>query len=200
MEYSSNISPIVFRLNEKLSKLKNSDVLQREIANYLFKENWERISLGKDVDDVQIGVYNFHNEIYINPKKMGLKKDITLLGKPVEKSLHPQKIGKGEDIIRARKTNGRKHVTRWYPSYFAFRRDIGLESQFVNLQLTKKLFKDWLILPDGKDWVIGFQTKYGSDVSRGNETRFNKTIFGISKSAQKKITEQCNEFVKESLK
>ncbi len=52
---------------------------------------------------------------------------------------------------------------------------------FVDLEMTGQLRTSWKMLKDGFKYVIGFASKYGSDVSSYAEERFKKQIWGITK-------------------
>jgi len=183
MEYSSNANEVILRINAKLKKASDVSLLQHNIAAYLYDENWGRITEGKAVNETPIGKYS-SKPMYLNPKKAPRKFTGAIAGKY------------GEVKFK----NGKPHKTKYFIGYKGYRINVGRQVAVVDLQLTKKLFKDWRVQQDGKDWIIGFQTKYGSDISRGNEARFKKMIWGISKTAYKRVQKIEEDFINNALK
>lgn len=183
MEYSSNANEIIVRISDKIKKASDVSILQRNIAAYLYAENWDRITEGKAVDETQIGKYS-NKPMYLNPRKAPRKFNGAIAGKY------------GETKFK----NGKLHRTKYFTGYKSYRINVGRQGEFVDLQLTKRLFKDWRVVQDGKDWVIGFQSQYGALVSKGNESRFSKLIFGVSKSAYKQIQKIEEDFINNALK
>lgn len=186
MKYESNISEVIVGLRAKLTKAVDISKLQRTIATYLMASNLRRIhNDGRAVDGSPIGQYNSNHPLYVNPKKS------------------PRKFAPegrwGAKVFNTGKKAGQPHKTKFFASYQAFRGNIGRQHNFVNLELTKKLRLDWKMAQDGKDWIIGFLSKYGADVSAGNEKRFGKLIWGISAEDRKQIEIIENDFINNAL-
>ncbi len=181
MTYEDNTKQVIANIQLKLKKASDVSKLQRTIATYLLQSNWERISRGQGVNRV-IGRYNTTKPLYVNPKKA--VRSFGVAGK----------TGKSKFL------NGNSHKTKYFSSYKDFRTKVGRETSVVNLQLSGKLRRDWAIEQDGKDWVIGFRSQYGSDISRGNEKNFHTQIFGVSQKETQQIKEIEQDFIKECLK
>ena len=63
----------------------------------------------------------------------------------------------------------------------------GRETNKVDLTRTRKLFKDFSIGTNGKNWLVGFKSEYGDKVSRGQEEHFGRNIWGVSVAGNKII-------------
>lgn len=177
MKYESNIQKVVLQFENKLNNIQVSK-LQREIATYLKASNLARVNEGKALDGTLIGSYNSTNELYVNPAK--------------SPKVFPPRGKNGELKFK----NGKPHKTGYFPSYRDFRKTIGRKTGIVNLQLSGKMFEDWIMMQEGKDWVIGFASEYGANVSHGNEKHFAKKIWGVSREDLKMIDKIIKEFIK----
>jgi len=182
MEYKSNVDKVLLNVESKLKKASDISALQRMIGTYLLASNLRRIhNNGLNVDGKMIGSYSV-KPMYLNPKYS-------------PKSFVP--MGK---YGRTKFKNGKPHVTKYFRAgYFNFRALIGREISFVNLQLSGKLKLDWAMSQEGKNFILGFRSSYGTDVSNGNELRFGCQIWGISKKDYEEIKKIENEFIKKAL-
>jgi hypothetical protein len=155
--------------------------LLREVATTLQASNSERIHEdGKSVTGASIGNYSTKPR-YISAAKS--PKAITPKGKSP-----------------GRKVKNRK--TRYYAGgYKAFRASIGRQTSSVNLSLSGKLSKEFGIIASGSNSIdIGYTTKYAKDIAKGQEKRFNKKIWGVSREDKKVVNQIVNRFVKNRLK
>ncbi len=183
MLYESNINKVIADLKGKLEKAKDMSQLQRTIATNLKASNLRRIhNEGKAVDGSTIGKYST-KEFYANPKTS------------------PRKFsGEGKTGRKKFISTGKNHKTKYFKDgYKGFRQFVGREVSKVNLQLSGTLLKSWQAELNGRDWVIGFNSQYGKKVAQGNEDRFGKTIWGISKNDREMITTVTQEFINRSL-
>lgn len=180
MKYNSNANKVVLNIENKLKKASDVSSLQRIVGSYLWASNWDRITQGIAVNGSAIGSYS-NRPMYVNP------------------NLSPKKFAPMGKNGQVKFKNGRPHRTKYFIGYREFRGQIGRDITKVNLQLTGRLRLDWILNQQGSNWVIGWRSKYGALVSRGNEQRFGKLIFGISKKDQEQIVLIQNEFIKKAL-
>lgn len=74
----------------------------------------------------------------------------------------------------------------------------GLSSRqvgFVDLFFTGKLQKELVVVPDGKNWAVGFLTSYGSELRKKQEEHFSKQIWGITNQDEQTISRIVSAFV-----
>lgn len=165
MTYESNIDQVVVNISKMIDGfLENNDIV-KEIATTIKASNLRRIHTdGKAVDESSIGKYDT-KEIYVNPKNS--PKKFTGLGKG------------GKTKFKS----GRSHKTRYFKDgYKGFRAKIGRETSKVNLSLFGRLSKEFVQQQRGKDWVLGFSSEEANNKRLGNEKRFGKEIWGVSKA------------------
>lgn len=181
MEYKDNIAQVLSNIEGKLKKASDVSKLNRTIGTYLIASNLRRIhNEGRAVNGQGIGHYS-NKAIYVNPKNS------------------PRKfLPKGKNG-QATFKNGKKHKTSYFIGYKGFRTSIGRETNVVNLQLSGKLLKDWIMEQQGNTFLIGFRSKYGTNVADGNEEHFNKKIWGISQQDYKEIEVIKKDFIKQAL-
>ncbi len=186
MIYESNMTKVLERLKGKLKTASEMSALQRTIATNLKASNLRRIhNDGRAVDGSPIGQYNSNKPLYVNPNRSPRK------FKPVGRN--------GRTVFASGKKAGQSHKTRFFANYSAFRQAVGRPSNNVNLQLTGTLLKSWQAEKQGTDWILGFNSKYGKDISEGQETKWNKLIWGVSKADERMIDEVTTEHINRSL-
>jgi hypothetical protein len=175
MKFESNIKQVTDSINLKLKGIANTGEVQRLVATYLRASNLRRIhNEGTAVSGIEIGHYGT-KPIYVNPKNSPIKFS-----------------GEGK--------KGRKGKTRYFKTgYKGFREYVGREISVVNLQMSGKLKNDWVIETDGKNYFIGFKSKYGSNVSKGNEEHFGKKIWGVTTHDHAQIKTIVSEFLTKRL-
>lgn len=122
----------------------NSSV--QEIANRIFVD-------GRDSDGRLIGFYDKKTPLYVNPNNS--PKGFAPEGKPQKIGVYKSGKKKGQDKTKRNKEKlvgntfgeeGRSlkpHTTRWFPSYEAFRKEIGRPFSSVNLVLSGDLQSDF---------------------------------------------------------
>ena len=199
MEYKSNIQSVLLNIDNKLKKASDVSALQRTIATYLMASNLRRIhNNGLNVDGKMIGSYSV-KPMYMNPKYS--PKKFEPVGKNGRTYFKTNKADRRKfESAYGVRMSGKKHQTRYFRAgYFGFRALIGREIGFVNLQLSGKLKLDWGMIQEGKNYVIGFRSSYGTNVSEGNELHFGCQIWGISKKDYEEIKKIENEFIKKAL-
>lgn len=182
MKYESNVTNVIADIKGKLKKASDVSALKHEISIYLLASNIRRIHNEGQAVNGKIGSYNSTSELYVNPKNS------PRVFPPIGKT--------GKSVFK----NGKKHKTGYFPSYKGFRNKIGRETGFVNLQLSGKLLKDWIMLQENKDWVIGFKSLYGAQISRGMEQKYGKLIWGVTEKDLEQIKLIEEEFIKKCLK
>lgn len=182
MEYKSNLDSVILDLKNRLKKASDISKLQRTIASDLLSSNLIRIhNEGRTVDGGKIGQYNSNHPLYINPKNS-------------PKKFKP-KGRYGATVFKSGKKKGQEHKTKFFPSYAAFRGNIGRQHNYVNLQLSGKLRLSFVAEQTGKNWIIGFNSKYGAEISTGQEEKWGKRIWGISEKDKKNIHVITEQFI-----
>lgn len=180
MEYRSDITEIV-DLSGKLRMI--SDNLKRtfmpRLASSVTAEIIKRVHLeGLATNLSPIGTYST-DPIYVNPEKS-------------PRNFQP--MGKDGDTEFQFSSNKRK--TKYFKEgYKGFRSQVGRESGKVNLNMTGKLMADFGFDVIGMDAQIGFRSDYGSVVAEGNEDRFGKKIFDISKREEELIDRAVDDLI-----
>lgn len=198
MEYRSNANAVLLNLENRLKKASDVSALQRTIGAFLFASNLRRIHTnGLDVGMKRIGAYSV-KPIYVNPKNS--PKSFEPMGKTGKVFFKTEKGLRKSLQLAGSVVKGRMHQTRYFKAgYFGFRATIGRDVSVVNLNLSGKLRLDWAMEQSGKNWIIGFRSKYGHQVAQGNEIHFGRQIWGISNQDRKDIKEIEQEFITKSL-
>lgn len=210
MEYSSNANEVILRINAKLKKASDVSLLQRNIAAYLYAENWDRITQGKNVNENSIGKYSTKDSL------VGAK---SFINKGAAEKFFKQKDLEWRTLGGKKSGKKTRRLAIMVGGYEQLRRLQNRPTNVVNLQMTKKLFFDWVVLNNGSDfstifryggsntlgtkgdWVIGWKSSYGALVAMGNEKRFGgNKIWGISKTAYKRVQKIEEDFINNALK
>ena len=75
----------------------------------------------------------------------------------------------------------------------------GKLNRTVNLEFTGRLRADLNVEKSGKDYLLGFTSEYGKQVSEANEERYGKEIWGVSDDDEKRIQDALRDYIKENL-
>jgi hypothetical protein len=182
MAYSSNLNNEINKISDLLANLP-IDEITASLGQYLVASNIERIHEdGKDVNMAKIGNYSNRPPVYINPSKAVRKKGVGTPGTF---------------------KNGKKKKTVKFDSYKDYRSSTGRRVDTVNLNLTGKLQSDLNLVVKGNVAEVGFTTDYGATVSDGLESKYAKTIWGVSKEDSKVLVEitldEVSKFIKNNL-
>lgn len=148
-------------LQRKIGAIADNRVVRKAILS-LFSEWHSRIYTEGEAVSGKIGSYNTTDPLYVNPADS--PRSFPTLGKP-------RKDG-----------SRRKGKTGWFPSYAAFRKDIGRPTGFVNLQLTEQMKRATVVGFRGQSMVFGFTNQTEADKGAGNEKHFKKQIFRLSRA------------------
>lgn len=169
MEYKSNLNEVLTNILGKLSGEK-LDLLNSEIATTLQGSNLRRIHTdGLNTKLTRIGRYSLSPSLYINPKNSPVK--FIPIGKE----------GKAQNF-----KNGKPHKTKFFRNYREFRKTIGRNASFVNLQLTGGLKASFKIKKLTNGYAIGFWSEKYSKIAEGMEEHFGKTaIWGVTEQDKK---------------
>lgn len=180
MKYASNMNRVLTKLKNNLVSLEAMDKLTKEVATGVRASNMRRIhNEGKAVDGSMIGSYST-KPMYVSLKNSPRK--FTPKGK------------KGKTKFK----NGKSHKSGFFKDgYKGFRREIGKETGFVNLQLTGSLKADFNMVKTTNGWNIGFNKK--SDISESLEEHFKKEIWGVSEQDRIAINEIISNFIRRKL-
>lgn len=142
-------------------------------ANELLATTKQRIIDGKDSDNGDIGSYS---------KKAGYYSKEQFVNKSQFKG-----IGKN---------GGKPRKTMYLPQgYYEFRGIQGRDNTKVNVTLSGDTNNRYQLKYDGKSVIMGMTTKKASDIRKGQEKRFEKTIY----QSTKQELEQYNKNVAEDL-
>lgn len=191
MEYESNIKLWVTQLVPKLKNASINSAMLRTIATDLRASNLRRIhNEGLAVDETSIGSYS------TKPILAGSKSFRTKTGSNRAFSKEIMANSEWKTIKRGNK-NYRLMVIQG--GYKDIRALDGDETNYVNLQRTRRLFKSLKMVQEGVDWLIGFADDYGRSVSEGQEKKWGKKIWGVTKSDERQIEITVNEFLKKDL-
>lgn len=119
---------------------------------------------GQNANDVGIGTYNDSDELYVNPK------------------YSPKKFPTKGKTGKSKFKNGKAHKTGFFKSYKSFKKTIGRQSNFVNLNLTGLLQRDFTnsLQKSGEHWISGVKNKANVGKVEGAEDKY-KNIFKLSK-------------------
>ena len=137
-----------------------------EVSRRIFEE-------GVASDGSGIGKYDTNNELYVNTTKVAPKKL-----KPVGKT--------GKSVF----DNGKPHKITYFKSYSEFRQKQGRESKSVNLSLNNFLkldFTNGLTKVGNNSFVVKLKQRLNTDKARGNEKRFGKKIFTLTKEETEEL-------------
>lgn len=173
LTYKSNAQSVVLGISEKI---KGVDVLMdkivREVALTTVSQNLNRVhNNGKTADDAMIGGAEYSTKsTYISLNKSPKK------FKPKGKN--------GQTKFK----NGKQHKSGYFPDgYKGFRNEIGAVTSYVNLQLTGTLKTKLQVQGAGKNYKVGFESGYGSDVAQGLEEKYSQQIWGVTPSEEKEL-------------
>jgi hypothetical protein len=168
MSYNSNLDKEVRKIEEVLKELPIAEITV-SLGEYLVAANIERIhEKGKDTKNTKIGNYNTTKPVYINPVKAVRKRGVGTPGKF---------------------KNGNQRKTVKYDSYKDYRQAVGRKTDTVNLNLTGKLQAELVLTTNDNKANIGFLSEYGSEISKGLEAKYGKTIWGVSNDEKKELIE-----------
>lgn len=128
---------------------------------------------GVSSDGGRIGQYDSSTPLYVNTSK-----NARIKNNPKGKN--------GESKFK----NGKPKVTTYYENYKDFRQKQGCESSFVNLDLTGELQRDLangLYKIDSNNFSLTVKQDINSKKIEGNEKRFGKEIFDLTKEEEEKL-------------
>jgi hypothetical protein len=124
---------------------------------------------GKASNGSDIGKYDTENELYVSPENS------------------PKKLPlKGKDG-KSKKANGEKYKTSYFESYSAFKKKVSGKNNKVNLNLFGILQSNFAngVSQDGNAVIVSL-TEENDNKKEGQEARFNKKIFFLSKQERAK--------------
>jgi hypothetical protein len=187
-EYESNIDDILKSLNGKLSKIDKSKSMIREIASTLYANITRRIhNEGQDVNDSPIGSYS------TKPTLVGASSFINktaankVFGSAAKRKQLEWVTYKG------------RHLAVLEGGYKQIRSLEGKDTSNVNLFRTGQLRRDFGFEAQGKDYVIGFKSEYGSKLKKYQEEHWGKKIWGVTKEDQKIALQIFERYINKTL-
>lgn len=143
------------------------------------------------------GAYNDNKPLYVNPKTSPGRK-FAPAGKPFE--FGKTKGGKIKTVrseSRIVKGVSKPHVTRWFPSYKAYRQTIGRNTTKVDLFLSGDLKSDFSnssanpnspgkpIKSNNHEYLSGFKRDINAKKAEGIEKKYNDPIFSLTAEEKK---------------
>lgn len=155
------------KLKERLAVLESGEHVFIAVSSIHADVSQRIFEGGLASDNSEIGTYNKSNSLYVNTK-LNAPRSLKPTGK------------KGESVFK----NGKSHKTTYFDSYSDFRKKQGRESEKVNLALNNFLkldFTNSLTRSGNNSFVVKLKQKINYDKAKGNENRFNKKIFALSK-------------------
>lgn len=172
-EYESNIDQILKNLEGKLTKIDKSRPMIREIATTLYASITRRIhNDGDDVDGNPIGSYS------TKPTLVGAKSFVNSTA--ANKMFGSKAKRKALDWVTYRN----RHLAVLQGGYKQIRSLEGKDTANVNLFRTGQLRRDFGFEAQGKDYVLGFKSSYGSNLKKWQEEKWGKKIWGVTKQDQ----------------
>lgn len=193
--YQSNIDNILRNFENKLTKVSGvgKNQMLREIATTLYANISHRVhNEGKAVDGSPIGKYS-------------TKLMLATKGQFKNKSKFKQSVIESTEIvylsnIKTRKTKAKKLKKKKEPlwikfakakkavpvmmiegGYRDFRNIQGMDAMNVNLNYFGNLRKDFGFQAEGKDYVIGFKSQYGTKLRKiFEQDKYKKVIWSAS--------------------
>lgn len=186
MRYTSNAKTVLANLQLKLSKISGQtpseysvDKVVRTVALEIYASNLRRIhNEGKDVNEAPIGKYSTKTTLIGSSSFINKGTVDKVFGSRKSKDLKWRTLQRGGKNV---------HLALLSGGYKKIRELDGYETSKVNLQRTGRLLKDYAVNSEGKDWVVGFTSEYGSKISDGQEEHFNTRIWGVSRRDSKII-------------
>lgn len=158
------------------------DGIMRTIATSMLGEMSTRIyENGQASDGGEIGQYNATNPLYVNPKNAPR-------GFPT--------IGK---TGRSKFKSGLPHKTGYFPSYKAFRDEVGRPTDRVNLSLTGTMNNQCQVIATEGGYGLGWSNPDYYKRATGFQEKYGKPIWDVTESESAMITEIANQGIQDAL-
>ena len=135
---------------------------------------------GKAADGGDIGIYST-SPIYVGKKAVG------------GGSIKP--VGKyGETIFKSGEKKGQPHKTEYFPEgYKGYKTKIGRnQTGKVNLSLSGQLNQQTTVIPNNKDWGIGWEDSEKYKRAKALEKKYGKVIWGFTDRELEILSEVAN--------
>lgn len=209
-EYTSNIKKVIDNIKLKTLLPANVDNLMLTLSTTTLASNLRRIhNEGLNVDRKKIGIYSL-KPIYINPKNS--PKSFAPQGKPYARIIGYKEKRKKFNVRKTKTAvykefapkgtvHGQERKTRYFnDGYFGFRKIIGAESGYVNLQLSGGLKSSYRIEKVPYGYLIGFNNSKYALIAASMERKYgrfgNTPIWGMSEYDKSKVKDIVKEYVK----
>lgn len=187
-EYESNIDNILKNLEGKLKKIDKSKSMIREIGTTLLGSITRRVhNDGEDVTLASIGSYS------TKPTLIGEKSFITKTA--ANKVFGSKAKRQALDWV----TYKNRHLAILQGGYKQIRQLEGRETSKVNLFRTGKLRTDFVMEAQGKDYVLGFKSTYGSNLKKWQEEKWGKKIWGVTAKDQQLALQIFERYIQKTL-
>jgi hypothetical protein len=177
----ANITAIVKKVLEAQSKAVTTAMfdLQADMIRRVF-------DAGVDSQGVEIGKYSTKPMYYSVTKKNSQIRSSSLKGK-------------GKFSNSPKFANGNKRKSQYFPGgYSEFRSTVGRQNSKVDLRLTGSLLRSIQVGVGSNKVSLGFNNDIQFEKAKGNEQRFNKTIFAPSISEIEAIEQKWQEDVEDA--
>lgn len=195
--YESNIDNILRNFENKLTKVTGvgKNQMLREIATTIYGNISHRVhNEGKAVDGSPIGKYSTKlmlatkNQFKNKSKfKQSVIESQSVSYKETKKGLKAKKGKKKKEPLWIKFPKSKKAVPVMMieGGYRDFRNIQGMDAMNVNLNYFGNLRKDFGFQAQGKDYVIGFKSEYGTKLRKIFEKdKYKKVIWNASKKDQ----------------
>lgn len=173
LTYKSNAQSVILGLSNKIKWVDVLlDKIVREVALTTLSQNLNRVhNQGKTSEDTMIGDAQYSTKsTYISLSQS--PKKFTPKGK------------NGQSKFK----NGKQYKSGYFPDgYKGFRNTIGRTTSIVNLQLSGLLKTKLQVQGAGKNYKVGFESGYGSDVAEGLEDKYSQQIWGVTPLEEKEL-------------
>lgn len=170
------IEQYIEKLGRQIKVLEDTDEANYLAASSVHAMQVERIFTdGIASNGTKIGSYST-KDIYINPNS------------PNVGSKFPPEGKTGKKVHK----NGEPYKTKYFAGYRAFRANQGRDSNTVNLDNIGRLkseYENSLKRDNDNSYTSEIRSQENIDKAVGNQTRFNKTIFGLTNEEAETYTE-----------
>ena len=177
--YKSNAKKVIGKLSKKFKRLEKVETdklartaaltLQANISNRVFQD-------GEASNEGLIGNYS------TKPTLISAK---TFFKKTVANGLFGSKSKRKK--LEWVTTKSGKRLAVLPGGYKQIRALQGRQVSKVDLHMTGRLLNDWSIAGKRNQYVLGFRSKYGKDISNAMESKYKKRIFNSSSTERKQI-------------
>lgn len=174
LTYKTNAQSVILSLSERIKGINTlMDKIVREVALTTLSQNLNRVhNQGKTAEGTMIGDAQYSTKATY-----------------ISLSQSPKKFTPKGKNGKSKFKNGKQHKSGYFSDgYKGFRNAIGRNTSVVNLQLSGLLKTKLQVQGAGKNYKVGFESGYGSDVAEGLEDKYSQHIWGVTQSEANELT------------